>query len=62
LISVDLSDVQLQHEIEKDEASFEFTLKDDMYAVSSLLKVRRIVVLMYCGFDQILLVIPAGVA
>lgn len=28
----------LQHEIEKDETSFEFTLKDDMYAVSSLLK------------------------
>ncbi|KAF5356100.1 hypothetical protein D9756_004035 [Leucocoprinus leucothites] len=28
----------LQHEIEKDEASFEFTQKDDVYAVSSLLK------------------------
>ena len=30
----------LQHEYEKDEAKFEFRLKDDVYAVASLMKVR----------------------
>lgn len=31
---------KMQHEIEKDEASFAFSAKDDIYAVASLLKVQ----------------------
>lgn len=30
----------MQHEIEKDEANFELSPKDDIYAVASLLKVK----------------------
>jgi hypothetical protein len=38
--------VQLQHDIEKDEAKFEFKpQKDDVYAVASLLKVRNTITL-----------------
>jgi hypothetical protein len=33
--------MQLQHDIEKDEAEFEFMPRDDIYAVASLFKVSK---------------------
>jgi hypothetical protein len=36
---IDLAIRQFQHDLEKDEEEFEFTDKDDVYAIASLLKV-----------------------